>query len=317
MPIGPRDPMPGDNLFNRPEPVRADFEIGEKLEIRASGLTDVGLKRDGNEDALSTDEASGIFIVADGMGGHLAGEVASRIALDMINKSLRRWIDNETPLEELFGRPDSSLSLRGNYLSSGIRLANRVIYEMAKEYEQYHGMGTTVAALHITPSLVVAANAGDSRIYLLRDGKLELLSKDHTIVAEQVEMGMMSSEEAETSPLKHVLTRNLGSSEEVEAEVFEIEPSGGDKFLLCSDGLTDLVTDEEILEAMRQEDDPERLCRHFLETVLKRGAHDNTTVVAVYVSGVGDDSERPLKRIGLFFADLIIGVQKLLKKFKP
>jgi protein phosphatase len=287
------------------------------LDIRAAGITDVGLKREGNEDSFSTEDSYSLYIVADGMGGHLAGEVASGIAVEMINKSFRRFVDNQTPLEELFGKPDASLTLLGNYLSSSIQLANRVVYEMAREYDQYHGMGTTVAALHVTPDLILAANAGDSRIYMIRDGKTERLSRDHTIVSEQVEMGMMSPEEAETSPLKHVLTRNLGSSEEVSVDVFEIEPLNNDRFIICSDGLTDLVSDEEILQAALTGDDPESICKKFIETVLRRGAHDNTTIITVFVTGMAKATEPPLKKIAFFFADLIIGVQKVIKKFKP
>jgi protein phosphatase len=291
--------------------------IGDALEIQAAGITDVGLKREGNEDSFSTEDSYALYVVADGMGGHLAGEVASGIAVEMINKSFRRFIDTQPPLEELFGNPDATLTLMGNYLSSSIQLANRVVYEMAREYDQYHGMGTTVAAVHITPELIFAANAGDSRIYLIRDGRVERLSRDHTIVSEQVEMGMMTEEEAETSPLKHVLTRNLGSSEEVSVDVFEIQPMNNDRLVLCSDGLTDLVSDEEILHIASAGDDPEAICRHFVETVLRRGAHDNTTVITVFISGMSRAKEPALKKIAFLFADLIIGVQKLIKKFKP
>jgi len=287
------------------------------LEIQAAGITDVGLKREGNEDSFSTDDAYGLFVVADGMGGHLAGEVASRIAVEMINKSFRRFVDNRTPLEELFGRPDPSLTRLGNYLSSSIQLGNRTVFEMAREYDQYHGMGTTVAAIHVTPELIVAANAGDSRIYLIRDGSIERLSKDHTIVSEQVEMGMMSPEEAETSPLKHVLTRNLGSSENVLVEVFEIEPLNGDTLILCTDGLTDLVSDEEILRQASAGGDPEDMCQKFVSTVLRRGAHDNTTVVSVVLSGMARAKNPPLKRVAFFCADILFGVQRFIKKFMP
>ncbi len=287
------------------------------MDIQAAGLTDVGLKREGNEDAFSTDEASRLFIVADGMGGHLAGEVASSIAVEMINNSFRRWLQNEASLDDLYGTADGSLSLLGNYLSSSIRLANRVVYEMAREYDQYHGMGTTVAAIHVTPSLIVAANAGDSRIYLVRGRELERLSKDHTIVSEQVDLGMMTPEEAETSPLKHVLTRNLGSSEALDVEVYEIEPSEEDRFVLCSDGLTDLVSDEEILETTQAHDDPEALCKTFVKTALQRGGHDNTTVVSVFVKGAPKSKDPPLKKLSRVLADVVIGIQKMMKKIKP
>lgn len=293
------------------------LKIGVDLQIRASGLTDVGLKREGNEDSFSVDDSLGLYIVADGMGGHLAGEVASQIAVEMINKGYRKWAENDTPEDELFGSPDPSLSREGNYVLSSIKLANRVVHEMAVGYEQYHGMGTTVVILLVTSTLIIVANVGDSRIYLVRDGRIERLSRDHTIVSEQVEMGIMTEEEAATSPLKHILTRNLGSAEHVEPDVFEIEPNNNDRFILCSDGLTDLVGDDEILAMSQSEGDPGILCRRFVEKALKRGGHDNTTVITVSLSGVEKRGEGPISKIGLVLADFLISIQKIVKKFKP
>ncbi len=209
--------------------------------IKSSGMTDVGLQREGNEDSYSVQDSYGLYMVAAGMGGHLAGEVASRVAVEIINKSFSKWKEIQAPPDEIFGFPDESLSREGNYILGSIRLANRVIYEMASEYEQYNGMGTTIVSLLVGSGRIVAANVGDSRMYLVRDNRIERMSKDHTIVAEHVEMGVMTEEEAARSPLRHILTRNLGSSENVDAEVFEIEPSNEDLFILCSDGLTDLA----------------------------------------------------------------------------
>lgn len=284
------------------------------MDIRAYGITDVGLKREGNEDSFSIEEPLCLYVVADGMGGHVAGEVASRIAVEMINKSFRKWVEKETPEEELFAAPDPSLSGKGNYVLSSLRLANRVIYEMALEHEQYHGMGTTVVVLLVTPELVVAANVGDSRIYLIRNGRLERLSRDHTVVSEQVEMGMLTEEEAATSPLKHILTRNLGSSEVVEPDLFEVVPFAHDRFILCSDGLTDLVSDGELLNVAENADDPEKLCRQLMEMVLKRGAHDNTTIVSVFLDGVKKAKQGPVGRIGSGFAACFAGLWRMLKK---
>ncbi len=287
------------------------------MEIKASGITDVGLKPEGNEDSYSVEDSLGLYIVADGMGGHLAGEVASQIAVDLINKSFRRWVERNTPDTDLYGTPDDTVSLKGNYIVSSIRLANRVVYELAMEYEQYHGMGSTVTALLVTPTRVIAANVGDSRIYLIRDGHIERLSKDHTIVSEQVEQGAMTEEEAATSPLKHILTRNLGSSEEVEPEVFELQPSNNDKFILCSDGLTDLVSDEELREMCQNEEDPDQLCHRLLDKVLKRGAHDNTTIISVFLTGLEGPKQGIMSKIGVSLADLVANLQKLIRKFKP
>ena len=155
--------------------------------------------------------------------------------------------------------------------------------------------------------------ASQQRVYDM----VKRLSKDHTIVSEQVEMGMMTEEEAETSPLKHVLTRNLGSVENVVPDVFEIEPSNNDRFVLCSDGLTDLVSDEEILQMALNENDPENLCHQFVDKALKRGGHDNTTVISIFLSDLTRPSKGLIKKVGIFLADLAIGVQKTIKKIKP
>lgn len=288
--------------------------IGAILEIKSSGITDVGLKREGNEDSYSIEDSLGLYIVADGMGGHLAGEIASKISVEMINKVFRKWIDKDAGDKEIFGQPDSSLSRKGNFILGGIRLANRVIYELALEKEEYHGMGTTVVVLLVTPSLVIAANVGDSRIYMVRDGEIERLSRDHSIVAEQVEMGMMTKEEAENSPLRHVLTRNLGSSEEVDPEIFEIEPANNDRFILCSDGLTDLVTDTELLNMSENEPDPGALCSNLIDIVLKRGAHDNATIISVDLTDIHKPKNGIFKNLGFFIEDMIISVKRNIKK---
>jgi len=285
------------------------------LQIKSSGMTDVGLQREGNEDSFSVQDAFGLYMVADGMGGHQAGEVASRVAVEMINESYSKWSKDHVPPDEIFGFPDESLSREGNYILGSIRLANRVIYEMACEYEQYNGMGTTIVSLLVGSGLIVAANVGDSRMYLVRDNRIERMSKDHTIVAEHAEMGVMTEEEAARSPLRHILTRSLGSSESVDAEVFEIEPSSEDRFILCSDGLTDLATDEEILKVAQKETDPQRLCRRLIDLALERGAHDNTTVVTVFLDQVEKKRGTSFGTLGGLVADTLNGVGRIKRRF--
>jgi protein phosphatase len=265
--------------------------------VKVAGLTDVGLKRDGNEDFLSIDASLDLYVVADGMGGHLAGEVASRTAVELINKSFRQWKESDIPVEEIFGYPDTSLSKTGNYVLGSIRLANKVIHEMASQHNKYHGMGTTIAVLAVQPGLIISANAGDSPIYLIRNGQIEKISKDHKFVSEQVEMGIMTIEEAEESPMKHVLTKNIGSSENLDPDVFEIEPAKNDRFILCSDGLTDLLSDDEILQMVEEEGNPEVLCINLIDMALQRGGHDNTTVVSVYLSDIKRQKSGLLRKI--------------------
>jgi PPM family protein phosphatase len=284
------------------------------LQIKSSGITDVGLKREGNEDSFSVDDALGLYIVADGMGGHLAGEIASKVAVEVINKAFRRWTEQDAGEEAIFGEPDASLSPNGNYVLGGIRLANRVIYELALEKKEFHGMGTTIVVLLATPSLIIVANVGDSRIYLVRDGKIERLSKDHSVVAEQVELGMMTEEEAEYSPLRHVLTRNLGSSEEVVPDIFEIEPRNNDRFILCSDGLTDLVSDEELLDITEEETEPVALNKRLIDEVLDRGAHDNTTVISVFLTDIIRPNSGIFNKLGYMLGDALVSIQKTIRK---
>jgi len=257
--------------------------------LKASGISDKGRQRDGNEDYFAMDNALGLYIIADGMGGHSAGEVASKVAVEIIQRNITNWTKRDVQEDELFDFPDNTLSPMGNYILSSIKLANRVIYEMSNEYDEYKGMGTTIGVLAIMPSAVISANVGDSRIYLFRGGSMEPLSKEHNMVAEQLEMGLISKEEAKSSPLRHVLTRNLGSLETVNADVFEIDPRDKDRFLLCTDGLTDLVSDEEILAIVNQDDDLEHICQQLVDEANERGGHDNTTVSLVYIEQLKDE----------------------------
>jgi len=270
------------------------------LKISAAGLSDVGLKRESNEDFLAMDNSTKLYIVADGMGGHLAGEVASKVAVKIVQKNVNNWINKNSSLTEIFDFPDMTLSQRGNYLSSSIKLANRVIYEMSQEYPEYNGMGTTIVILAVMPSTIIAANVGDSRIYLIRGNSMEPLSKEHNMVAEQLEMGLISEEEAKISPLRHILTRNLGSSDTVDADVFEIEHIDNDRFLLCTDGLTDLVSDNEILNIIKNGNDPEYICQQLISEANKRGGNDNITVSLISVNKESDEKRGIIKKFHTF-----------------
>jgi serine/threonine protein phosphatase PrpC len=271
------------------------------LKISAAGLSDVGLKRERNEDYLAMDNSAQVYIVADGMGGHLAGEVASKVAVQIIQKNVNNWINKNSPVTEIFDFPDMTLSQRGNYLASSIKLANRVIYEMSQEYTEYKGMGTTIVILAIMPTTIIAANVGDSRIYLIRGDSMEPLSKEHSMVAEQLEMGLISEEEAKISPLRHILTRNLGSADTVDADVFEIEHVDNDRFLLCTDGLTDLLSDNEILNIIKNGNDPEHICQQLISEANKRGGNDNTTVSLIGINKESGEKRGIVKKFHTFF----------------
>jgi len=266
------------------------------VKLRAFGISDTGRQRDSNEDYFAMDNARGLYIIADGMGGHSAGEVASKVAVETIQRNITNWMNKEILEDELFDFADHTLGRMGNYILSSIKLANRVIYEMATEYHEYKGMGTTIGVLVVMPSTVISANVGDSKIYLFRDSAMEPLSKEHNMVAEQLEMGLISKEEAKNSPLRHVLTRNLGSLETVNIDIFEIEPRDKDRFLLCTDGLTDLVSDEEILAIINQGDDLEHICQQLIDEANERGGHDNTTVSLVCIDQLGNERSGILKK---------------------
>ncbi len=258
----------------------------EELGVRSAGLSDTGRKREINEDYYENDNSLGLYVVADGMGGHLAGDVASKFAVNIIQKYFRQLRTENTPLDELFGLPESSLSLWGNYVLASVKLANRILYDMSQEYPRYKGMGTTIAVIALMNSAVIAANVGDSKIYLIRGDTMEPLSKSHTMMAEQLELGLISSEEAKTSPLRHIITRSLGSCSDVEVDVFEIETMAGDSFLLCTDGLTDLVTDKDILNIVKNGDEQESICSKLVSEANNRGGIDNITVSFISLNGV-------------------------------
>jgi serine/threonine protein phosphatase PrpC len=270
------------------------------LKIVAAGLSDIGLQRDINEDSFVINNSAGLYIVADGMGGHSAGEVASKIAVQIIQKNVTYWINNSIPVTEIFDFPDMTLSARGNYLSSSIKLANRIIHEISQEYPKYAGMGTTIVILAIMPSTIIAANVGDSKLYLIRGNSIEPLSKEHSIVAEKLEMGLITEEEAKISPLRHVLTRNLGSSDTVDVDVFEIEHIYNDRFLLCTDGLTDLVSDNEILTIMKNGNNPEYICQKLISEANRRGGHDNITATVVWIHKESDEKRGIIRRLHTF-----------------
>jgi PPM family protein phosphatase len=234
-----------------------------KLLIGAA--TDVGQRRDHNEDAFvtfPTEDGGQVLVVADGMGGHLAGEVASAKAIVVIRRELQRATD------------DPSSALR-----AAIELANREIWDEAASDPEKAGMGSTVVAAIVIGNRAYLANAGDSPAYLVRGGQTEQVTRDHGLVAEQVEAGIIKEEDAEHHPYRHILTRCLGAEASVEVEVYsprELLP--GDLMVLCSDGLTEHVQRRELADLIASLD-PEQVARDLVRVANERGGHDNITVV--------------------------------------
>jgi protein phosphatase len=256
------------------------------MESAFGAKTDVGLKRSHNEDNLCVDHELDLYVVCDGMGGRNAGEIASRLAVDVIQKHMREARDNASL--PMIGESSRQFSVQTNRLASAIRLANQVIYNAARSQPGQEGMGTTVVSALLNGSVLSVAHVGDSRLYLMRGETIQPLTADHSLVAEQVRRGILTEEEAERSPQKNIITRALGVDETVEVELDEIPVMSGDSLLLCSDGLTRGVKPVQILEAVRGENEPQAASERLVQMANAAGGEDNTTVILVKVqSGTG------------------------------
>jgi len=250
------------------------------LKISFAARTDLGLKRKVNEDSFFADPKYGLFMVLDGIGGHRAGEVASRLGVNTIKENVTRHLKSKKLA--LTSDYNQALSREGNILKDSLIVANKVIFEAAHSETEHYGMGTTAVSLLVGDRSVAIAHVGDSRIYLIRDHSIEALTEDHSLVMEQFKRGMISAEEARKSDMKNVITRALGADEQVNPTIDEIIPLQDDLFLLTSDGLTDLVSDDEILNLiLENRGSLERSCEALINKANERGGKDNTTTILV------------------------------------
>jgi protein phosphatase len=247
--------------------------------IKAYGLTDVGRKRKHNEDAFASDVNEGLFIVADGMGGHAAGEVASKITVETIGEFIAATRQKEEATWPF--KYNHELDFNSNRLAVAIEKANERVMAAVAAQPWLKGMGTTVVAGLLNEKLLSLAHVGDSRAYLFRDGQLSRLTDDHSWVHEQVTAGILTEEEAKTHPLKNVVTRALGGGPSVSPDLQELVFSPGDRYLFCSDGLTTMVGDEEILDTAASVKDTQALCQKLVDMANEKGGVDNITVVVV------------------------------------
>ncbi len=252
------------------------------VEIESAGLTDVGKKRKANEDSLFLDDRAGLYIVADGMGGHQAGEVASKVAVETIRDYMARFKGTD-PVEELVDT-DETLSKEANRLLSGILLANKGVYDISRNKLAYRGMGSTVSAVYLNEAMLAAANVGDSPIYLIHNGHIELLSVMHTVFAEHSALDPVGAQML-GERFRHMLTRAVGINEFVEPDICEIQVFEGDILAICSDGLTDKVSPEEILVVVEREQ-PEKACHSLVEMANERGGDDNITVIVLKIKSL-------------------------------
>ena len=243
------------------------------MTLKAFAVSDVGRRRETNEDSFLMDQGHGLFAVADGMGGHAAGEIASRLAIDTLKEALHR----DAPDRSVANADDA-----GTWLRDAVVEANRRIWDSIRLHEERRGMGTTVVVLLRTGDDAVIGHVGDSRIYLLRGGTLHRMTSDHSWVNEQVKLGLLSDDEAQRHPMRNIVTRALGSRPEVIVDLVTAGVLPGDVFVLCSDGLNTMLSDEEIrgiLEAHRE--DPEAAGTSLVDAANQRGGEDNVTVVVI------------------------------------
>ena len=243
------------------------------ISTKAAARTSVGRVRSSNEDAFGYQSEHGIYVVCDGMGGAAGGEVASRMAVDVVLERMRA-AGAGSPREQLH---------------ESIAEANRRVLERAEREPGLNGMGTTLVALLLgaqadsAPALV--AHAGDSRCYLLRAGKLQRITQDHSLVDEQMRLGTMTAEEAERSPFRSVITRAIGTQSSVIEDVVEMDVETGDVFLLCTDGLTREVGDASIARIMETSGDVETAAQALVDAAVEAGGRDNVTALVVEVHG--------------------------------
>ncbi len=247
------------------------------MRIVSGGVTDLGRVRTNNEDCYKIVEPLHLFVLSDGMGGEAHGEVASAMAVETV---VKHCLDIDTnSAAEIIGDTEPNWSARTKRLSSSVHLANTNIFNSSEKNLEQHGMGATLTAVWIDGEKLSVAHVGDSRAYLLRGGSLLQLTRDHSLVAEQVRRGILTAAEAEESDMQSVLLRALGAQAEVEVDAEEHTLFDRDVLLLCSDGLTRMVTEPEIAGTLQAESDPTKAGEKLIALANERGGPDNITVV--------------------------------------
>lgn len=247
------------------------------MKIRYAAKTDVGMKRTHNEDYFSLVEDEQLFIVADGMGGHASGEVASKMAAETISEFYQRTKDEEATWPF---KMDRSLSYLENRLVCSVRLANLRIFETACREIRYKGMGTTIVTSTVSGDKLYVGHVGDSRCYRVREGAIEQITRDHSLLEDYKEAKPdMTEEEERNFPHKNVITRALGMRETVQVDIKSHQIEDGDIFVLCSDGLSGMLTDPKILEIVDGAKTLERAVAELVDNANRNGGTDNITVL--------------------------------------
>ncbi len=266
-----------------------------KNKLRVVGLTDTGKVREHNEDTISGDAETGLLVLADGMGGYKAGEVASGLAVKTIVGLVREQMQVEDMTASDSG---SGLSRASIILRDAIQRANKIIYQTARSQPQCEGMGTTVVAALFFDNRVTIAHVGDSRLYRARGEKFERVTMDHSLLQELVDRGLYSAEEAQRAANKNYVTRALGVEPSVEVEIREIPAHKGEVYMLCSDGLSDMVEDEDIhLTITTFGANLDHVARQLIQLANDNGGRDNISVVMAHVLDAFPARRRVLDRI--------------------
>ncbi len=277
------------------------------MNLHAYGGTHPGQVREHNEDAMLLDVRNGVYVVADGMGGANAGEVASRMVVEEISRQARSLVRS---IVDQADDADRGRRWALHYLPQVVEQANRMIFEEAQRTQARKGMGTTVDMLMAVGDDAYICHVGDSRVYLLRDGELFQITEDHSLVNRLLRQGQISPEEAHAHPHKNLITRCVGIQPQVQVDSLYVDLQPGDRFLLCSDGLTDMVTEEQLLQ-LSQHYAGQDLVDACIHAACEAGGHDNVTVIVVEVER--DESMHPA-RIGMlerveFLQDIFLFAQ--------
>jgi PPM family protein phosphatase len=242
--------------------------------FRSAARTDVGMRREHNEDWFLVNESLGLYVVCDGMGGHAGGETASRVACEAIEREMnvaRAGAGDEPPRRDRLA----------DMLRQAVQGACAAVYQTSLTDPELQGMGTTLVALLVDGDDAVVAHVGDSRVYHVRKGEVTQITEDHSLVNEHVRAGLMSPEEARYSPLKNIITRSVGFEEDVAVDLAPVATQHGDLFVLCSDGLSNLVDADEIGGVVLHSGSPESTCAQLVDLANDRGGDDNITVVVI------------------------------------
>ncbi len=276
---------------------------GDRMAIvQSAGITDVGKKRKGNEDSFFLNDAMRFYVVADGMGGHKAGEVASQMVVEALQEHMQK-IKGESKADDMTDA-DGTLSKEANYLVAGIHQTNQAVHQHSQSSSAYQGMGSTVSAAYLTDETLIVSNVGDSPIYLIREGAVETISVLHTWAAEHAAIAPEGSKPL-GKQFQHMLTQAMGTDETVKPDTREIPMLKGDIVVICSDGLSDNVSPEEIRDIVLKEQ-PHQACQTLVDLSNEIRGHDNITVIVLKIKALtADGRELDLEENGIESAEAL------------